>query len=510
MNLYKFIILLVVCMLSLQGCQDKKEAKKPNVLIIFPDQYRRYSAGFWSQPGYEGKTIGNPDPVITPNIDKLADNGVVFTNAISNYPLCSPHRGMLMSGMYPEQNGIWNNCRKGRKDALKREVRTITDVFYDAGYNISYFGKCHWIQTVPHFDDKGNYVATADAPGGHFINRYDTYVPPGADRHSIEYFYQSIVDSHVNPLAYSSDPQTVGGHKDGQPFRPKEFSPKTESGHIREYIKNSRNQRDLDKPFLLIWAPNPPHAPWDKVNTDMEEYHRHYSEEKVPRVEDLLTRGNADTTAAPHTRTYFANVTSVDKYIGQVIDELENAGILDNTIVVFSSDHGEMLGSHKRSGKNVIETEAIAIPLIIHWPQKLKHKIEATFFNVPDLMPTLLGLAGLSDLIPGEVDGVDFSKNLFGSSTAQNADLRSSLLLLPDARGIVNAQYTLGVNALDKGGSEVFLYDNIHDPYQLVRLKPADRQEVARKMLKELGRLLARTNDPWYQERKFKDSIIYP
>ena len=76
-------------------------------------------------------------------------------------------------------------------------------------------------------------------------------------------------------------------------------------------------------------------------------------------------------------------------------------------------------------------------------------------------MPTLLGLAGLGDMIPEEVDGMDFSKNLFGSSAAQNADLRSSLLLLPDARGIVNAQYTLGVNTLDKGGSEVFLYDNI-------------------------------------------------
>ena len=180
------------------------------------------------------------------------------------------------------------------------------------------------------------------------------------------------------------------------------------------------------------------------------------------------------------------------------------------TFVLFTSDHGEMLGSHKKSGKNVIETEAIAIPLIIHWPQKLKHKIEGTFFNVPDIMPTLLGLAGLGDMIPEEVDGMDFSKNLFGSSAAQNADLRSSLLLLPDARGIVNSQYTLGVNALDKGGSEVFLYDNIHDPYQLVRLKPVDRQEVARKMLKELGRLLARTNDPWYQEKKFRDNIIYP
>ena len=508
MNLYKFTALIVVCMLSSMGCQDKKKEKKPNVLIIFPDQYRRYSAGFWSQDEYKGKTIGNPDPVVTPTIDKLANNGIVFTNAVSNYPLCSPYRGMLMSGMYPEQNGIWSNCRQDRKDGLKKDVQAITDVFYKAGYNTSYFGKCHWTQTVPHFDDQGNYVGTADAPGGHYINRYDTYVPPGADRHSIEYFYQSVVDNHVNPMAYSNDPETVGGNKDGQPFRPGEFSPKTESGHIREYIKNSRDQRDPDKPFLLVWAPNPPHAPWDKANTDMEEYHRHYSEDQIPDVQDLLVRENIDTMAARHVRTYFANVTSVDKYIGQVIDQLENAGLLDNTIVVFSSDHGEMLGSHGRSGKNVIEMESIAIPLVIHWPKKLKHRIEETFFNVPDLMPTLLGLAGLKAMIPKEVEGTDFSRHLFADTHRQ--ELGSSLLLLPRAKGIVNAQYTLGVNALDDNECEVFLYDQVNDPYQRVKLKATDRPEVATKMLQELGRLLAETNDPWYQERKFEHAIAYP
>lgn len=497
-------------MISIFGCQEKEVVHNPNVLIVFPDQYRRYSAGFWSQPEYQGKTIGDPDPVITPNIDKLANNGVVFTNAISNYPLCSPYRGMLMSGMYPEQNGVWNNCRADRPVALKKDIRAITDVFFDAGYNVSYFGKCHFIETVPHFDEKGNYVGTAEQPGGKYINRYDTYVPPGIDRHSIEYFYQSIVDSHVNPLAYSNDPEIVGGNKDGEPFRPKEFSPKTESHHIREYIKNTRNQRDAEKPFFLVWSPNPPHAPWTKKNTDMEEYHKHYSEEKVPDIANLLVRSNIDTSAAPHVRTYFANVTSVDKYIGQVINELENQGILDNTIVVFSSDHGEMLGSHNKSGKNVIETESIAIPLIIHWPNELKHDLEESFFNVPDLMPTLLGLAGLSKLIPEGVQGRDYSNQLLEKKSSIQEHQDHSLLLLPAAKGIVNSKYTLGVNDLKNGESEVFLYDQINDPYQTVKLKPDDRAEISAELLKELGVLLKETNDPWYKERKFGDKIVYP
>ncbi len=511
MNMYKSVILVAITALSSFSCEvEKTEANKPNILIVFPDQYRRYSAGFWSQARYTEKTIGRPDPVHTPAIDKLANNGVVFTNAISNYPLCSPHRGMLLSGMYPEQNGIWNNCRKDRPDALNKDVTAITDVFFNAGYNVSYFGKCHWIKTAPLFDTNGNYVGTTDEPGGNFINGYDTYVPPGADRHSIEYFYQSIVDNHVNPMAFSSDPETVGGNKDGQPFRPKEFSPKTESRHIVDYIKNDRNQRDANKPFFMIWAPNPPHAPWDMKNTDMDEYEKHYSEERVPDINDLLSRDNADSSAARHVRNYFANVTSVDKYIGLVIEELEASGLLENTIVVFTSDHGEMLGSHHKSGKNVIETESIAIPLIIHWPNMLKPSIEEGFFNVPDLMPTLLGLAGLDGLIPNDVEGIDFSEKLLTGSVNGKIGMNSSLLLLPKAKGMVNAQFTLGVNDLGDGKCEVFLYDNVNDPYQLVKLNAGERKEIASRLLIELGQLLAKTNDPWYKDRKFNDQIKYP
>lgn len=502
------VLLFSIFQLNCRAQVSVGKSEQPNVLIIFPDQFRRYSSGYWSQPEYRGKTQGKSDPVITPNIDKLAKNGIVFTNAVSNYPLCSPHRGMLMSGMYPEQNGIWSNCRKDRTDALKSDIKAVTDVYFDIGYNVSYFGKCHWINTEPVFDEKGTYKGTTESPGGHYINRYDTYVPPGKDRHSIEYFYQSVVDNHVNPYAYSNDPKTVNGNKDGVPFRTNEFSPKTEARHIRNYIKNNRNQRDSNKPFFLIWAPNPPHAPWDLKNTDMEQYRKHYSEEKVPNLENLVVRKNADTQMANHARSYFSNVTSIDKYIGSVMKELENSGLLENTIVVFSSDHGEMLGSHKLKGKNVIQTEAIAIPLIIHWPKKLKHRIEESFFNVPDLMPTLLGLTGNKKAIPKNIGGLNYSRNLVSKSYKKNKQ-ESALLLLPNSKGIINKQYTLSVGK-SKKGFEVFLYDNIKDPYQLKKIKISERKEVAQELLKELGQFLQKTNDPWYQERKFNKIIKYP
>ncbi|MDG2279289.1 MAG: sulfatase-like hydrolase/transferase, partial [Flavicella sp.] len=110
----KYFSLFTLTILTLSCSSQKKTKletsdKKPNVLIIFPDQLRRYSAGFWSEAPYKDFVKGKSDPVVTPNIDGLAKNGIVFTNAISNFPLCSPYRGMLMSGRYPEQNGIWNN-----------------------------------------------------------------------------------------------------------------------------------------------------------------------------------------------------------------------------------------------------------------------------------------------------------------------------------------------------------------------------------------------------------------
>lgn len=109
---FKYFLIYFFSILSF-GCksqtkQSKVTNERPNILIIFPDQLRRYSAGFWLKEPYKKHVIGEPDPVVTPTIDKLAKNGIVFTQAVSNYPLCSPYRGMLMSGMFPEQNGIWN------------------------------------------------------------------------------------------------------------------------------------------------------------------------------------------------------------------------------------------------------------------------------------------------------------------------------------------------------------------------------------------------------------------
>lgn len=125
------------------SCQDNVQ-DRPNVIIIFPDQFRQYSLGFWSQEENRKYLQGNPDPVSTPALDKLANQGIVFSRSVSNYPLCSPYRGMLLSGMYPDKNGLTTNCRSDRDVGLRKDIDCITDIYAREGYNVSYFGKCHW------------------------------------------------------------------------------------------------------------------------------------------------------------------------------------------------------------------------------------------------------------------------------------------------------------------------------------------------------------------------------
>ena len=517
--------LLVIFVITFISCQSEKQqietnSEKPNVLIIFPDQLRRYSAGFWSQEKYRKYVIGKPDPVVTPTIDKLAKNGMAFTQAISNYPLCSPYRGMLLSGMYPEQNGIWNNCRVDRDDSLRDDVKTITDLFYNQGYNTSYFGKCHWLKNEALFDESGNYVGTTKAPGGYHVNTYDTYIPKGPSRHSIEYFYQALKDEHYNPHIFSNDPNAIEGKKDGELHLPKVYSAKNEAEKIVDYLQNKDNKRDRNKPFCMIWSLNPPHSPWNNASTDMDMYREHYDNDKFPKLDkSMVVRGNADVKVAHYTRNYFAAVTSIDKYIGVVIDELEKIGALDNTIVIFSSDHGEMLGSHGLTGKNVIEMEAIAIPFIVHWPKGLKAGgISHLLLSVPDVLPTTMGLAGLAEKIPASIEGINFAELLKNSSSSSIKKPEAVLLMLANSRGVLTNQYTLCLQENKKQRDQkkdtkltkTFIYNNVNDPYQLNKISLEDKPKLAKKLLTQLGKLLKETNDPWFQKKKYQSIIPYP
>lgn len=492
-------ILLATIAVALSSCGNApKETteKAPNIIYIFPDQYRQFSLGFWSQ-GDNAKYIqGAPDPVNTPTLDKFANEGIVFSRAMSNFPLCSPHRGMLLTGTYPHKNGLTANCHRSRKVGIVKDGNSIADVLGSVGYETAYFGKCHWQRTEPLFDKNGTYQGTTEVPGGEFINPYDTYVPADESRLGYDYFFQLLRDTHMDPLCYSNDPVNVNGKKDGELYEPKQFSAKLEAEAIVDYLHNTRDQRDINKPFFITWAMNPPHNPWTEEHTDMRFYDQ-YTENGSANLDKLLTRRNAIQQEGDYAAFYFANVSAVDFYVGKVLEELKKMEMDENTIIVFSSDHGEMLGSHGKQGKLHPEIEGFNIPFIIKWGNKLQHRVEDLILSVPDIMPTLLGLVGLEDQIPETVQGRDFSSVILDKDAAV-ARPENALFIDYKSRGLYTGKYTFVVRE-DKGKFKTaWMFDNEKDPYQLDSIFYDKIQpELLSKFKSDLNEILVEIEDPW-------------
>jgi arylsulfatase A-like enzyme len=488
--------------------------KQPNLLFIFPDQMRREAMGFWSKGKFKGVLRTKSDPVVTPTLDKLAQESVVFTQAVSTCPVCSPHRAMLMSGMYPWLNGVVNNCREDRQDHLRHDITCFTDVLDQAGYETCYVGKTHWERNDPLFDVNENYVGTAEPPGGHRFNPYDTYIPPGRGRHGNDYWFQCVKDVHKDPRVYSNRPERIDGKADGIQHRPKIYSPLLEADVIVDYLNNTVGQRNPAKPFSLIWAPNPPHNPYSsEEDCDEFAYREHY---KNKSADELLVRpsvaeADAETRARAEKSVpfYFANVTGVDKQMGRVLEALEKSGEADNTIVVFTADHGEMMGSHNKFGKLVIYDESFCVPFMIKVPGKTKGTLEDLMLSPVDIMPTVLGMLGLNDRIPASVEGKNYSHEILTGDWSKQARPQSALFLGYDNKfkGVRTERYSFQID--DAGGQ--LLFDNEKDPYQMKEITLSDIPKAdAGFILSELGRWMAESNDPWWRERKFADIIRYP
>lgn len=506
-----FIATLISCSAPVENNNKIKVVKKsPNVVIIVADQMRRAAMGFWSKPQYKNLLSGASDPVITPNLDNLADNGMVFNQAIANFPLCSPFRGMLMSGMYPNKNGVNNNTRKDRPNTgLRIDIDTLTEVFHRAGYNTALVGKAHWQNNLPLFDKSGNYKGSSQSPGGHFlsITDYDTYIPPGPGRQEIEYWYQSIGHDHDQPVIYSNDSHLINGAKDGSPFYPKEYSSVNQANVIIDYIENNREQRDTNKPFSILWSMDPPHNPYEEIeDTDPEIFNKYY---KDLAVQELLNRPNVDIeTAKKNFRIYFSMITLIDREIGRVINTLKEQGLDKDTLIVFTADHGEMMGSHSKMAKNVVYEESLSIPLIMNYPKGLPHQVNDLLIGVPDFMPTILGLVGLEEQIPKNIHGVNYANYLTQSDNKQVKPKSSLYIGKASELGVRTDQYTYAIN---KNGNLIALFDNIKDPYQLSLLALSEIPVADQNLLKdELGYWLKKIDHEWYKNQKYTTYIKYP
>ena len=247
--------------LALTAC-GQSETGRPNVIYVFPDQYRNSSLGFWSDPEFAAEVGWKGDPVATPNLDRFAREATVLTEAVSNFPVSSPHRGMLLSGMYPERNGVVLNCMSERPESsLREDAECIGDVFSAAGYDCAYIGKLHAdFPTKNNPQRPGTYVSDA-------VPEWDAYTPPER-RHGFNYWYSyGTYDVHKHPHYWDTD----GNRHDVD-----EWSPRHEVSKAIEYIENKGGVRDPGKPFLMMIGMNPPHSPYASTDDcDLEGYERY-------------------------------------------------------------------------------------------------------------------------------------------------------------------------------------------------------------------------------------------
>lgn len=489
---------------SLAACTAA--AERPNVIYVFPDQFRNCSMNFWNDPEYAGAQKWKADPSVTPRLREFASQSVVLSNCMSNCPLSSPYRGIFLSGMYPERSGIMSNCMSRRPGcSLTEDPVCISDVYKAAGYNCAYIGKLH--AHAPRRNDPQH--------PGKFVDprrpAWDAYSEP-SQRHGFDYWYAyGTWDVHKNPHYF---------YGDGQRSDPHEFSVKHEADKAIEYLRNENGQRDPSKPFFMCVAFNPPHSPYESLDNCMEDDYNLYKDKSLT---ELYVRPNADTTMrkARSIRYYLANVTAVDREFGRILDALKELGLDKNTIVVFTSDHGETMCSHATDDpKNSIWTESFNVPFMIRYPGTLKHCVTPALLSSIDIMPTLLSLCGLRKMIPSTAEGRDLSRTLRKGKGGPDCALyirnvdgtpdADGLVrnFFPVARGIKTDRYTFEV-ALKRDGSlaSMMLFDDAADPYQMHNIDRSSAPELYASMLARLRAKLVEANDMWIRDGWF-DKII--
>jgi arylsulfatase A-like enzyme len=425
--------------------------RRPNIIFAFSDEHRWQSMARSEMPELD-----------TPNMTRLGQQGLECTHCISNYPVCSPYRGIFLTGRWPYQQGVIDNAIP-----LQPSEMTVGKAFQAAGYDTAYIGKWHL--------------------GGVRAEEF------GFD-HSLIW---TNTNAHWDKSSYHP--------ADGPMQRPKGYNATLMTDQALEYINQER-----DKPFFMALSWNPPHANFLDAPEPKKDLYAEGS---------LSWRANADLTKAhdteasnkiwnqnswPHYQGYHAHVSAIDDELGRLMQALDDAGLSEDTILIYSSDHGSQLGSHGVGSKRQPYEESIRVPWIMRWPGHIEESTQTNaLFGTIDIMPTLCGLAGVP--IPDTCQGQDFSGRFLGRG---GPDPESQFIMhisklnasganshpAPRFRGVRTKQYTyaFGIDA------PLCLFDNEADPFQLNNLIADPAHAGLRDALDTTLRdWLDRTEDPF-------------
>ncbi|HBQ63475.1 MAG TPA: sulfatase, partial [Clostridiales bacterium] len=340
---------------------------KPNILYIFSDQHRADAAGY----------AGDMN-VKTPNMDAMAAESIDFRHCVSNNPLCIPYRATLMTGMY------WDRiAREYGGVPLSNRLPVLGQILKDHGYQTGYIGKWHLDRLYGERAALDGYVPPENRLGFDYWRVHDL-----THKYNESYYY----DENGNKLlwdGYDAQAQTQEAIK-----------------HIRSLKK--------DKPFALFLSWGPPHNPYDQAPGEFKDLYK---------PEDMVLRPNVPEEVKAWAKKtlsqYYSQVTVIDSCLGEIIGSLKEMDLEDNTILIYTSDHGDMLGSQGSALKMQPWDESTLVPFLLRYPGAFgrKGRRENKIFSSVDIMPTILGLSGID--VPQGTDGKDWTPVLKGQEMPQ-------------------------------------------------------------------------------------------
>lgn len=436
---------------------------RPNVILIMCDQWRPDCLG----------VLGHP-LVKTPNLDALAARGVLFENAYCASPVCSPARASWLTGLYPHAHGQYVNY--GDKAAflckLRPECVTLGDSFKAAGYRCGIAGPWH--------------LGDDHVPQHGFEDWWQTYNYQGAGRPNrlSDYFAAEGVANLYSPALRKAAKQSTTiskmAHTVFEDPRQQRTTWTVDRGC--EFVAESGGR---ERPFFLFLSVKDPHPPI----VVPPELLALYPPERMPQPRawgdplegkpdyqrNAIERLGSGASEADFRRMmahYFAAMTHIDRELGRLFAALDSAGIGDDTIIAFISDHGEMLGEHGFVGKRKFYEPSVRVPCIVSWPRRIPAggRVRTPIAGV-DLAPTLLDLAGVER--PAPIDGRSVAAEIRGGREPDARPVFAELATEEVHRGLTEDLAGAGGHIMVRDGPWKYvwnqfdsdeLYDLAHDP----------------------------------------------
>ena len=449
--------------------------ERPNVLFLHTDQQRADTIG----------AAGNAH-ILTPNLDALAGSGTLFENAFSNNPVCMPSRQSMFSGQYPSVMGTGCNGIE-----MPGDVLTIHKVLGRCGYRTASLGKLHFLNhsnrdhRMAHPDYGFDEIIVSDEPGCYD----DAYIKWVAQRDP----------SQVENCRCSTPPAWRGRRVEKHPrntHEPYLFEGPEHLTHTAFVADITRDfiRRQGNDPFFCFAGFYLPHCPLNPPKRFVDMYDP--ATLPLPAMNEGEDRyGLSDEEWRKVKQYYYACVTHVDEEVGNILKTLDEQGLREKTLIIFTSDHGEYLGDHGLIQKGPPGHECIMhVPLIVAWPGGVKASKREELVELIDLAPTILDCCGVQT--PPEFQG----RSLRGLPAGTDYTPRRSAYLeyrMPGVeswRGVRTHEFRYLISA----GGEELLFDLDKDPHELTNVAAdANRREALHLMRRELIRRMFDAENPF-------------